>query len=196
MERIVEEYGFDGRALTWLQLGHEAGIEASWRTIQRAMGTLNYRKCIACKKGWQSPANALRRVKWAKKMLQERPYKEDWRDVRFSDEVHFGWGPTGTLRIIRKPGQRECPDCIQHAQEPKEKDQKTLHYWAAVGYNFKSPMVEYNSGNKNGKMTQDCYIQQILKAVVKPWLDQGHVFTLEEDGDSGHGPGHFNKART
>jgi hypothetical protein len=51
MERIVEEYGFDGRALTWLQLGHEAGVEASWRTIQRAMGTLNYRKCIACKKG-------------------------------------------------------------------------------------------------------------------------------------------------
>ena len=30
----------------------------------------------------------------------------DWKKVRFSDEVHFGRGPQRKLRIIRKPGER------------------------------------------------------------------------------------------
>ena len=42
--------------------------------------------------------------------------------------------------------------------------------------------------NTNGKMSQRVYIDQILKPVVKPWLEAGHDFVLEEDGDSGHGP--------
>ena len=128
-------------------------------------------------------------------MLEERPNKEDWYDVRFSDEVYFGYSPTGTLRIIRKPGQRECPNYIQHVKEPRDKDKKVLYYWAAVGYNFKSSIIEYDSGNKNRKMTQEYYIQQLLNPIVKKWIDRGNTFVLEEDGDSGHGPGHLNIVR-
>jgi len=50
---------------------------ASSRTIQRAMGTLGYRKCITCEKGWVSPSDAKRRVEAAKIALQYRPYPED-----------------------------------------------------------------------------------------------------------------------
>ncbi len=46
-------------------------------------------------------------------MLERYPNPEDWDHVRFSDEVHFGWGPQGKLRVIRKPGQRYCFDCVQ-----------------------------------------------------------------------------------
>lgn len=51
MERILEEEGIEARALTWEQLGYEIGLEVSGRTIQRAMGIMDFHKCIACKKG-------------------------------------------------------------------------------------------------------------------------------------------------
>ncbi len=66
MERILENEGITGRALTWEQLGMEAGVEASGRTIQRTMQTMDYRKCIACQKGWVSKDMAARRLKFAK----------------------------------------------------------------------------------------------------------------------------------
>ena len=48
-------------------------------------------------------------------------------------------------------------------------------------------------GNTNGKMTQQAYIDQVIESMVKPWLQAGEDFMLEEDGDSGHGPGRGDK---
>lgn len=45
-------------------------------------------------------------------------------------------------------------------------------------------------------MKQEVYINQILGLVVKPWLEGGHDFVLEEDNDSGHGPGKSNIVHT
>ena len=45
-------------------------------------------------------------------------------------------------------------------------------------------------------MSQRVYIDQTLNPIVKPWFDQGQDFVLEEDGDSGHGPGKSNIVRT
>jgi hypothetical protein len=58
LERIVEEEGFEAQVMTWEQLGFEAGLNVSGRTIQRAMGMISYHKCIACRKGWVSPSTA------------------------------------------------------------------------------------------------------------------------------------------
>jgi hypothetical protein len=33
------------------------------------------------------------------------------------------------------------------------------------------------------------YVEEILEKHVKPWLDRGDDFVLEEDRDSGHGIG-------
>lgn len=65
-----------------------------------------------------------------------------------------------------------------------------------MGHNFKSNIYFYDSGNPNGKMKQEVYINQILGLVVKPWLEGGHDFVLEEDNDSGHGPGKSNIVHT
>jgi len=62
MEKIIWQFGFQARALTWQGLAIEAGIYTSARTVERAMGTFGYRKCIACEKGFVSPSNAKRRV--------------------------------------------------------------------------------------------------------------------------------------
>ena len=67
----------------------------------------------------------------------------------------------------------------------------------AVGHNFKSDIHIYEvPGNTNGKMSQKLYIDKILEPIVKPWLQAHHDFVLEEDGDSGHGPGKSNIVRT
>ena len=103
-----------------------------------------------------------------------------------------GW-VSKKIRVIRKPGERYCPDCIQERHAPKEKDLKRLHAWSAVGYNFKSDLHFYKvPGNSNGKMSLQIYKDEILEKVVKPWLDQSQDFILEEDGDSGHGTGREN----
>ena len=182
--------------MTWDTLGYEAGlVNVSARTIQRAMGSLHYYKCVACQKGWVSKDLAKRRLEFAKTMLSRYPNPVDWYRVRFSDEVHFGLGPQGKLMIIRRPGERYCKNCVQETREPDEADKKKLHSWAAIGHGFKSPLVFYEiASNTNGKMTQRAYIDQILEPVVKPWIQRGDDFVLEEDQDSGHGmPGKIKK---
>jgi hypothetical protein len=111
--------------------------------------------------------------------------------------MHSGFGAQHTLRIIRRPGERYCPSCIQHAPEPDNKDKKRQHCWGAVGYNFKSQLKFYEvPGNTNGKKSQKVYRDVMLEQVVKPQVDTGQRFVLEEDEDSGHGPGRSNIVRT
>lgn len=60
---------------------------------------MSHHKCIACRKGWVNKGLAERRVQYATTMLQSYPEPKDWQRVRFSDDVHFGWGPEGAIRI-------------------------------------------------------------------------------------------------
>jgi hypothetical protein len=91
--------------------------------------------------------------------------------------------------VIRQPGEKYYADCIQTNPPQEDSDKKRIHAWGAIGYNFKSPLVFYDIlSNSNGKMTQKAYIQQILDPVVRPWIERGDDFVLEEDGDSGYDP--------
>ena len=65
MERILETEGIEGRGLTWSQLGYEIGLDCNGRTIQRAMGTMDYHKCLSCRRGWVNNKTAAHRVEWA-----------------------------------------------------------------------------------------------------------------------------------
>lgn len=132
-------------------LCNEVGLDSGGCTIQRAMGTMNYHKCIACRKEWVKKSLAERQVQYANTMLQRYPEPKDWQTVRFSDEVHFGWGPEGSVRIIRKLGQRYCHVCIQGQPQLEEKNKTRLHCWVAVGYNFKFDIYFYDCDNPNGK---------------------------------------------
>jgi hypothetical protein len=56
--------------------------------------------------------------------------------------------------------------------------------------NFQSYITFYEvHTNSDGKLSQQVYRDVILQSIVKPWLDASQRFILEEDGDSGHGPG-------
>ena len=186
-----QDLQLEGKRYTWDALAQEIGADVMGRTMKRTLtAALNYHKCLSCVEGWLAMASEERREEFATVMLNKYPRSEDWHRVRFSDEIHFGYGPEGQLRIIRKPGTRYRWDCIQHRDAPPEKDRKRKHCWAAVGYNFKSDIYFYDvPSNSNGKMTHQVYIDAILDPVVKPWLERGDDFVLEEDGDSGHGTG-------
>ncbi len=197
MEQILQEKGIEACAMTWEQLGYEVGLECTGQTMKNAMGSLNYRKCIACKKGQINEKTARDRKTWAQTIKEKYPKPEDWYRVRFSDEVHFGYGLQGKLCIIRKSGEQYCPDCIQEEKESEEKDKKRHHYWATVGHDFQSDIYFYEvPGNTNGKMSQRVYIDQILQLIVKPWIKAYHDYVLEEDSDLGHGLGKSNIVQT
>lgn len=141
--------------MTWQQLGFEVGLEYTGETVKKALRSMNYRKCVSCKKGWVNEKTARDRKAWAEVMKAKYPRPEGWYRMRFSDEVHFGYGPQAKLRIIRKPRERYCPDCIQEDEDPEEKDKNRHHCWAVAGHNFKLEIYFYDvSGNTNGKMSE------------------------------------------
>lgn len=70
MERILQEEGIEARALTWELLGYEVGLECTGETVKNAMGSMQYRKCIACKKGWVNEKTARDRKAWAEVMKE------------------------------------------------------------------------------------------------------------------------------
>ena len=110
MERILAE-GFEKKVFIWSQLGAAAGLkDVFWQTIQRAMGAIDYHKCIVCKKGWVSSEITTKKRGLARDILAKG--EAYIKTIRFSDEVHFGLGPQRKLRIIRRPGERYCFDCI------------------------------------------------------------------------------------
>jgi hypothetical protein len=189
-DRFLQDFGWSARSLTWAQLAEELDLDVSDRVLQRHMGSLHYHKCVACSKGWVSKQLAQKRKDWAEVMLQKYPDPENWRCVRFSDEVHWSVGPEGKVQVIRKPGEQLCADCVQHTlSREDEKKNVRQHSWAAVGYNFKSELHFHYTKNHNGRMSLEVYRDQVLEPIVKPWLVRGDDFVLEEDNDSGHGGG-------
>jgi hypothetical protein len=53
MEKIIRDTGVQELVMTWATLGYKAGLEdICERTIQRAIGRLDYHKCMACRKTW------------------------------------------------------------------------------------------------------------------------------------------------
>ena len=92
---------------------------------------------------------------------------------------------------------RYCQDCIEEVHEPSEKDKKRYHCWAAVGHNFQVRHSLLWGAREHQWQDEPASVYWIiLEPVVKPWLQAHHDFVLEEDGDSGHGPGKSNIVRT
>lgn len=151
--------------------------------MQRAMGQLDYRRCMSCQRQWVSEKSAALRVRFAKTMLARYPRPKDWYNVRFSDETHFGFGSHGRMYITRRSSEKDCAFCVQKTKEPKAKDVKRLHAWGAVGFGFKSDLIFYDNGTSNGKMDQKTY-KSILERGTVGW-PAGTC--IEEDRDSGHG---------
>ena len=126
-EKLLWTEGAEGRQLSWDNLATEAETNVSGRTLRRHMREKGYRRCVACRRSWIEEGLADKRVIWATKMLAQRPQPPDWRNVRFTDEVHLGYGPQGRIWVTRRPGEKHCPDCVQQVDLPRAEDEKKVH---------------------------------------------------------------------
>ena len=195
MERILWDVRFEAANLTWKVLAREAGVGAicNQRTLNRTMGTLGYRRCLGCGRCWVLNKTKERRVDYARRMLEAFPDPPSWRSVRFSGELHFGFGLDGTMRLLPRAGEKFCEPCSQTTAANWPRDLKRVHAWAAVGYGFKSELVFYEestSPNCPGTLTMTTYCDRVLSGVVAKWMSPAggggggsHAFVLEEDVD-------------
>jgi hypothetical protein len=161
LEDFINSEGFEGRVCGYEEIVTEVlpylykeHPNLHLQTIRTAFEDRGYHKCVACQKPWLSKESLTERRQYLK--LRKDWTKEQWRKVRFSDEVHFGQGPRRKLKVIRKRGQRYHPDCIQATAKPekiKHKNLKRYYIWAVVGYSFKSRLVFYETNYTNGKLT-------------------------------------------
>jgi len=104
IKRVLKSEGFEVRALTWEQLDFEVGLKCSDNTIKRAMRTMNYHKCIVCRKSWISFKTATKRVEYTVIMLKRYSEEKNWWPVWFSNETHFEYRSQEKLQIIWKSG--------------------------------------------------------------------------------------------
>lgn len=201
IDAFIEKELWDGRGqerfenrLTWDKVRAACNVTIADNTFRRYMGTLNYSKCISCLIGYVSRSTGARRVKFAQKMLERFPTKENWRRVRFSDTVRYGFDDRGEARILKKPGERYCSECFREEMDVdtrwKFRRERRLHAWGAVGYNFISKLVIYDTEFEKN-WTPEVYRSKILETEVASWLQRGDDFVLHEEGSIGTGIGIF-----
>lgn len=105
MERILEEEGFNPRALTQERSGYEAGLDVCDKTIKRPMGTMDYHKCLACRKESFTEKTKAERVEICEIWKERSPKKEDRYSIRFSDKCRYGSGLHTRRRSSRQRHQ-------------------------------------------------------------------------------------------
>ena len=139
-------------------------------------------------------AQATARLDWINEQLPKRPHSENWKDIAFCDEFHFGIGPQVTKRIKRKEGKewRYKPYNVHRKKvtskdtkaKAKEEDHlKLLNVFVVMGYNYRR-VIPYEVDNSVGKMTTKVYTTYILPAIKEDLKREG--LTLCQDADSAH----------
>jgi hypothetical protein len=199
----------------WQEIAIDAGIDLGQPaiaacTIQRHMNECDYYNRKALRRTLKGPViETMRRnaiQSW--KLLATKNVEM----LRFSDESHKGVPHECTHNIKRRIGQRNNVEKIQYDVPPEKRPGKKgkkppeeglpdgdedlrsqykeecVHFWAAVGINFKSRLLFYDCGNSNGAMTNSVYCN-ILRDEVARWQAQEpeRPFILVEDRASGHG---------
>lgn len=78
-EAGTEHGELDAHWLPPATLAYELDVDVSKRAMQKVIKTqTDYSKCIACRKPWIDPDYKPRRKEFCRKMLEERPTKEDY----------------------------------------------------------------------------------------------------------------------
>ncbi|KUJ13345.1 uncharacterized protein LY89DRAFT_672563 [Mollisia scopiformis] len=113
--------------------------------------------------------------------------------ILYSDEVTFQvGGKKCKQRCIRNKKERCHPDCIQFQMH--RGGTIPVHFFGAVGYGYKSPLINIHGTGKSGAFTQTDYLAQVLKPYIQDFLaafaavlGPGKTPQFMEDGNSAHG---------
>lgn len=204
-----ESVSLDDRGAPWLDLAEASGVTlpstfhskppglrtVEPQSIRRACkvdeGMIN----AVCEEEKELTENqATTRIDWTDEQLLIRPHSEDWEDVAFCDEFHFGIGPQITKRVKRKEGKeyRYKPYNVHRkkvtskdtkAKAREEEHLKLLNVFVIIGFNYRK-YIPYEVPNNVGKMTTKVYTGHILPTVQDDLIKEG--LTLCQDADSAH----------
>ena len=172
-DHLLEEadLGLDAKGMGWIGFVWELNLDIHPKTLQRTMrDPMTYEGHLAATKEELPQRTKNNRYAWADTMLSLRKDPGDWKNVRWIDEFHARFGPEGQLWIIRKRGNgiRGRFDNIQHTYKPTDTQAiGKVHAWAAVGWEFKTPLIFYTVRDPQGAITNKAYIEQILEVEVK-----------------------------
>ncbi|KAL5316272.1 hypothetical protein ACEPPN_015317 [Leptodophora sp. 'Broadleaf-Isolate-01'] len=201
-----EEKTLDDRGAPWLDLATQAGVELpqTWHfkpsgyrevnteAVQKACRDDSGIGDYVCHEEQKLPPRiAKERVEFSEEQLEERPYSEQWNNVYFCDEFHFGVGPQTTKRVKRKRGRehRDKPMNCHRKEMPSKQVKKKVReenhlqmisVFCIVGKNYRKALT-YKVPNSVGKMNSEVYID-ILEELGQD-LDN---ITLWQDKDSAH----------
>lgn len=195
VDHFLEEVDIksETQRLPWQGVAWSLDLDVNAETLRRTMReALTWGKYDACVQEELPQRTQDDRVRWCRKNQRIHPTLKSWKRVRWSDEFHAGFGPEGQLKIFRKRGTTMLGryDNLQHVPKPTDHQMThKVHCWAAVGWDFKTDLIFYEPGNKNGAVSHRVYIDQILEKEVRKWVERGDDFILEQDGAGGHGGG-------
>ncbi|KAI0199079.1 hypothetical protein F4808DRAFT_434120 [Astrocystis sublimbata] len=196
MVDFLEREAWESRTLPWQSLPQASGIEypedaqqPDHKTVRRAINSRGWHKCQQCTKFWVQYGAAdrhewlVRRETFAREMLNQLGGNpENYRHIRYSNELHFTFGYQGKFTVTRRAGERFCTDCFQHRTRTVESASRPpcLNAWVCIGHDFKSKLIFYNVDNTNSALTMGAYRDQVLEPHVKKWLERGDHFVLED----------------
>lgn len=180
------------RRMTFEQVKYVLGLEASPRTIRRALRAAGYFRCIACPRPFISRQQAKKRLDFAlahrwwgtSDYAASRRGGGDWRKVIWSDECIFEVGKVGRVWLTRRVDERRCSDCIKSTYRS---GRTSIMIWGAIGWDYKSPLVflEKEEGCKG--VNSKVYRDQVLQPIIFPLFDGlGPEYIFMEDGAKVH----------
>ncbi|KAK5727990.1 hypothetical protein LTR17_012297 [Elasticomyces elasticus] len=187
-EKVIEENGYDGHDIDEGTLRYEAQLpNTSSRTLRKKLREREIGRYLAVTRDARNDESTSR--------------KTFFDAFRLNTISGAYFSPTSYTSATRR-GKREDRDYIRYLDPPEKKrkapkkdapdgprndeETKEAHYFAVVGYEYKPNLYEYTvPSNKTGKMSGKVYVE-LLRKCLKPLLDDGEDFTLEEDRDGAH----------
>jgi hypothetical protein len=108
--------------------------------------------------------------------------------VVWSDEATFETGKRGKIYVTRRPDEKNCQTYIQSVYRS---GRVSVMVWAAIGLDWKSPLVFLVKEPGRRGICSTAYLKQVLEAVIFPFYDsltdeQKAEFIFMEDGSKVH----------
>lgn len=158
------------------EMGSFARQQVSARTVRRRL----QQHGLSARRPWLRLPLTLHhrqeRLQWCE---QRRTWRQEWRDVIFSDESRFCLQHhDGRIRVWRHRGERTLPACIRHRHTGPSPG---VMVWGAIGYTSRSPLVRIEGTLNSGR-----YISGVLRPVALPFIRALRNATFQQDNARPH----------
>ena len=168
---------YDRRCYSLKQIREHFHLDCYNNTLLAAFVRYGYYYYVLDYKPFISQKNKLKR--WAFSIANWDRTIDYWRKGRYTDETITRTDLLRRRRLLRKRGERRRLDCIQFTFHSGH---KSIMAWAAIGYNYKSPLYFVSYEGEGRGFIQQKYAKQILRGPLKEIFKQlGDFFYIEDN---------------